>query len=69
VQALSAEAKASAAVLATLPLVVMLLVYITTPTYISILWTAKAGQFLLLCSGIWMLLGVVVMRRMINFKF
>ena len=35
VRALSAEAKASAAVLGALPFVVMILVYITTPAYIT----------------------------------
>jgi tight adherence protein B len=32
-----------------LPFIVMILVYITTPSYISILWTTQFGQFLLLC--------------------
>ena len=54
VRALSAEAKASAAVLGALPFVVMILVYITTPAYISLLWTTKFGQFLLVCGGVWM---------------
>ena len=47
VRALSAEAKASAAVLGALPFVVMILVYITTPAYITLLWTTRFGQFLL----------------------
>ena len=47
VRALSAEAKASAAVLGALPFVVMILVYITTPAYITLLWTTQFGQFLL----------------------
>ena len=41
VSALSAEAKASAAVLGALPFVVMILVYITTPDYIMLLWTTQ----------------------------
>jgi tight adherence protein B len=69
VRALSAEAKASAAVLGALPFVVMILVYITTPAYISLLWTTKFGQFLLVCGGVWMTIGVLVMRKMINFKY
>ncbi len=69
VRALSAEAKASAAVLGALPFIVMILVYITTPSYISILWTTKFGQFLLACAGCWMTIGVLVMRKMINFKY
>ncbi len=43
VKALSAEAKASAAILGALPFIVMSMVYITSPDYISLLWTRPAG--------------------------
>jgi tight adherence protein B len=69
VRALSAEAKASAAVLGSLPFVVMILVYITTPSYIMLLWTTQFGQFLLVAAGFWMMCGMLVMRKMINFKY
>ena len=69
VRALSAEAKASAAVLGALPFIVMILVYITTPSYISLLWSTNFGQFLLAAAGCWMTCGVLVMRKMINFKY
>ncbi len=44
VKALSAEAKASAGVLGSLPFIVMLLVYLSTPEYIALLWQKKYGQ-------------------------
>jgi tight adherence protein B len=69
VQALSAEAKASAAVLGSLPFIVMTLVYITTPDYIALLWQKQYGQFMLLASAFWMSCGLLMMRKMINFKF
>jgi tight adherence protein B len=69
VRALSAEAKASAAVLGSLPFIVMILVYISTPAYIAILWTTKLGQFALVVAGAWMSCGILVMRKMINFKY
>jgi tight adherence protein B len=69
VRALSAEAKASAAVLGSLPFVVMILVYITTPSYIMLLWTTQVGQLLLCIAGIWMSMGIMVMKKMINFKY
>lgn len=69
VKALSAEAKASAAVLACLPFAVMAMVYFSTPGYIKILFTAKMGQFLLVCAAVWMTCGVLVMKKMINFKY
>lgn len=69
VQAMSAEAKASAAVLGSLPFAVMSMVYVTTPTYIAILWTEKLGQFMLLGAAMWMACGIFVMKKMINFKY
>jgi tight adherence protein B len=69
VKALSAEAKASAAVLGALPFIVMILVYITSPSYIMLLWTTQFGQMLMAGAGIWMCCGVLVMRKMINFKY
>ncbi len=69
VQAFSAEAKASAAIIGSLPPAVMLLVYLSTPQYIALLWTEELGNLLLAASGFWMLCGVLVMRNMINFDF
>ena len=69
IQAFSQEAKSSAAIIAALPMVVMLLVYITTPHYIALLWTEQLGHYMLTGSGLWMLCGVLVMRKMINFDY
>ena len=51
------------------PLAVMTLVYITSPQYIELLWTHPTGQFMMAGCGVWMSLGVFVMRKMINFDF
>jgi tight adherence protein B len=67
--ALSQEAKASAAIIAALPLTVMGIVSFTSPDYISLLWTTPMGQFMLVCCAAWMTLGIMVMRKMINFDF
>jgi tight adherence protein B len=69
IQAMSMEAKASAGIIGSLPIVVMLLVYLTTPDYIALLWTHPTGQLLLVACAIWMTIGVFVMRKMINFDF
>ncbi len=69
VKALSAEAKASAIILAALPFIVMLGVYFTSPDYIAMLWRERVGHFLLAGAGFWMSCGVLVMRKMINFKY
>jgi len=67
VQALSMEAKASAAIIGALPFIVATLVSITSPDYIKPLFTDPRGHLILLASGVWMSIGVLVMRKMINF--
>ena len=69
IQAMSMEAKASAAIIGSLPPIVMLLVYLSTPDYISLLWTHPTGQLMLVGCLIWMSIGIFVMKRMINFDF
>ena len=69
IQAMSMEAKASAGIIGALPPIVMLLVYLTTPDYISLLWTHPTGQLMLVGCVIWMSIGVFVMKKMINFDF
>ena len=69
IQAMSQEAKASAAIIGALPLAVMTLVWLTSPDYIDLLFTDSFGHVMLACSAAWMLCGVLVMRKMINFDF
>jgi tight adherence protein B len=69
IQAMSMEAKASAGIIGSLPPIVMLLVYLSTPQYISLLWTHPTGQLMLVGCAIWMSAGIFVMKRMINFDF
>jgi tight adherence protein B len=69
IQAMSMEAKASAAIIGSLPPIVMLLVYLSTPDYISLLWTHPTGQLMLCGCALWMSCGVFVMKKMINFDF
>jgi tight adherence protein B len=69
IQAMSMEAKASAGIIGSLPPIVMLLVYISTPDYISLLWTHPTGQLMLVGCVVWMSIGILVMKRMINFDF
>jgi tight adherence protein B len=69
IQAMSMEAKASAAIIGSLPPAVMILVWITSPSYIELLWTHPTGQLMLLCCAAWMSIGIMVMKKMINFDF
>lgn len=69
ITAMSQEAKASAAIIGALPVAVMTLVWITSPDYISLLWIEPLGNVMLAASACWMALGVLVMKKMINFDF
>ena len=69
IKAMSMEAKASAAIIGALPIIVMGLVYLTSPQYISLLFTDPMGHLILGASALWMFIGIMVMRRMINFDF
>jgi tight adherence protein B len=69
IQSMSQEAKASAAIIGALPIAVMTLVYLTSPNYISLLFTNSVGHIMLAGSAIWMVMGVLVMKKMINFDF
>ena len=69
IQAMSMEAKASAGIIGSLPPIVMLLVYMSTPDYISLLWTHETGRLMLAACAVWMSCGIFVMKKMINFDF
>ena len=69
IQAMSMEAKASAAIIGSLPFVVTGLVYLTSPNYIKILFNTTSGHFILIGGLLYMSIGVLVMRHMINFDF
>ncbi|MFI5013050.1 MAG: type II secretion system F family protein [Hyphomicrobiales bacterium] len=69
IQAMSMEAKASAAIIAALPFIVAILVYLSSPDYIQLLWTTFHGKITMLVAGLWMGIGILVMRKMIQFDF
>jgi tight adherence protein B len=69
VKALTSEAQASAMIIGSLPFVVMLMVYLTRPDYIMILFTHPTGNLILLGASVMMTSGILIMRKMVNFKF
>jgi tight adherence protein B len=69
IKAMSAEAKASAGIIACLPFTVAILVYFSSPEYISLLWKTFHGKITMLIAAFWMMMGVLVMRKMIRFDF
>ncbi|MDT8853711.1 type II secretion system F family protein [Paracoccaceae bacterium Fryx2] len=69
IRAMGAEAKASAWIIGSLPVVVCLFVYLMSPEYIGLLFTETVGNIVLAVCGVWMMIGVLIMRKMINFDF
>lgn len=69
IKAMSTEATASASIIGALPIAVMSVVYLTSPDYITLLWTDRLGQMMLAGSAVWMSIGIFVMKQMINFDF
>jgi tight adherence protein B len=69
IKAMSSEATASAAIIGALPIVVMMVLYLTSQAYISLLWTERLGQIMLMGCAMWMSVGVFIMKRMISFDF
>lgn len=68
IAAMSMEAKVSAAIIAALPFVVAFTTYLSSPDYISLLWTTAIGKIALAASALWMGLGIAMMKKMISFE-
>lgn len=69
VQAMSSEAKAGAMVLGSLPPGVGLMIGLLSPKYLEPLFLTTVGNFVVLCGLMWMGMGVLTMKKMINFKY
>jgi tight adherence protein B len=69
IKALSSESKASAYIIAALPLVVIGALAVVSPSYIALLFTEKTGHVVLVVCALLMVAGTLVMRKMINFDF
>jgi tight adherence protein B len=69
IQSVSQEAKSSAAIIGALPPGVMGVMYIAAPDYLMPLFTTTTGHMIIVGGMMWMMIGVLVMRKMINFNF
>ena len=67
IKAMSSEAKASAGIIGALPPVVATFVYLTSPDYISLLFTTSTGHMVLAGCALWMGTGIFIMKKMISF--
>ncbi|HOO41912.1 MAG TPA: type II secretion system F family protein [Syntrophales bacterium] len=68
IKTLTAEARLSAIILAGLPFFVGLLIFFTNPDYVKMLFADPIGHVMLAGAGIMMVLGIIVMKRMIQVK-
>jgi tight adherence protein B len=68
IKALSSEAKASAGIISALPVVVIAILSVTSPSYIALLFNNHTGHLVLAACAFLMTMGVLVMRKMINFQ-
>ncbi len=68
IRTLAAEGKISAIILGSLPFVVMIALYFTSPAYIRILFSDPAGKIILGISAFMMALGILVMKKMVDIE-
>ena len=66
--ALSQEAKTSASILGGLPIFVIAINSWVNPEFAEPLFTTKIGQYALFGCAMWMLMGALVIRKMIQFE-
>lgn len=68
IDAMSTEAKSSAAIIGSLPALIIVAISAMSPGYMDPLFETQTGHFLIGGSIFWMTCGVLVMRQMINMK-
>jgi len=67
ISAMSMEAKASAAIIAAMPFIIAFMTYLTSPDYIMVMFTHPMGHMVMAATFVWMAIGIIMMRSMINF--
>jgi len=68
VRALASEGRASAMILASLPIAMFGIINLVAPDFYSSVWKYDMTKIALLAAGGWMSVGVLIMYRMVNFK-
>ena len=68
IRAVSQEAKSSAAIIGSLPFVITGGLTLLNPEYLNPLFYTSTGHLMLMGCATWMTIGVLVMRKMINFQ-
>jgi tight adherence protein B len=68
IRALAAEARASALILSSLPILIFVAIQFVTPEFYASVWDEDITKKTLAIAGCWMLLGNFIMYRLVNFK-
>lgn len=68
IKSASQEAKSSAAIIGSLPFFIVGILTFLSPDYLTPLFVTLPGNIILIGCGVWMLLGILVMWKMINFE-
>ena len=67
IAAMSMEAKASAVIIGLVPFLVVGALYVSSPNYVSTLWTTAHGRLIAGIALAWMGIGVAMMKKMVAF--
>ena len=68
IRALAAEARASALILSSLPIMIFAAIQIVTPEFYASVWNEDITKKTLAAAGAWMMVGNFIMYRLVNFK-
>jgi tight adherence protein B len=68
IRALAAEARASALILSSLPILMFAVINFVTPEFYASVWDEDVTKKALGLAGSWMLLGNFIMYRLVNFR-
>lgn len=68
IQALAAEPKTSAYIIGSLPFIMLGLIFFMNADYIMTLFTDPRGNMALAVAGVWFLIGIAAMVKMIRFE-
>jgi tight adherence protein B len=68
VRALASEGRASAMILASLPVAMFGIINLVAPDFYSSVWHHDMTKIALACAGGWMSVGILIMYRMVNFR-
>jgi tight adherence protein B len=68
IKAMSAEARTTAMIIGSLPFGMGIILYMTSPKYLMLLFTSSGGHISIVVGIVSMITGAAIMAKMINFK-